>query len=61
MLEELGLGDMLSDLDEPDNSGHQDPSENMTYEDLRQQYDIDGQHTAVNKLRGACKQYKNEE
>lgn len=50
-LEDLGLGDMLSDSDEPEQSK---PEENMTYEDLREQFDIDGKHKAVNKLRGAC-------
>jgi hypothetical protein len=43
MLEELGLGDILNDLDDsPSKQEVNDPSENMTYEDLRKQYDIDG-------------------
>jgi len=47
MLEMLGLGDMLSDSDDEKKKNNekkeeQDPSWNMSYEDMRKQFDIDG-------------------
>ena len=64
MLEMLGLDDYLNDSDDDEKKKNeekkkeQDPSWNMTYEDMRKQFDIDGQHLHVNKLRGACKNFK---
>jgi hypothetical protein len=57
-LQGLGLGDMLEDSpqkSEPGNSGSK--MHNMTYEELRQQFNQDGVNSHVGKLRGACKQY----
>jgi hypothetical protein len=52
LLANLGLGDYLDENKQ--DSGEEDPSYNMTYEEMRKQYNMDGQTSAVNKLRGAC-------
>lgn len=34
---------------------------NMTFEDMRRQFDIDHKNSHVGRLRGACKEYKDVE
>ena len=57
-LADLGLGDMINDHIQENTKERKDSKENITFEDMRQQYDIDGQKSAVGRLRGACKTYK---
>lgn len=59
-LQGLGLGDMLQDSPQKELSGSASKMENMTFEELRQQFNQDGQNSHVGKLRGACKDYYNE-
>ena len=57
-LKSLGLTDLITPS-EP--TVEEDPKFNMTYEDLRKQFDIDGQQKHVNKLRKTCKDFKDVE
>ena len=66
MIEMLGLGEYLDDSDDErnkksDKKKEEDPSWNMSYEEMRQQFDIDGQQKHVNKLRKACSTFKDVE
>jgi hypothetical protein len=59
-LEDLGLTDIIKDLDKPAFNKNSTPTkqsdhENMTFEELRLKYDIDGNDTKASKLRGICK------
>lgn len=67
-LEGLGLGDLIEDMDKSDQEARDTPDskregdsaskmDNMTMDQLREQFNVDGQNTAVGKLRGICKQY----
>ena len=57
-LEGLGLGDMINESPQKEsNNGSGSKMENMTFEELREQFNQDGVNSHVGKLRGACKHY----
>lgn len=59
LLETLGLGDMITSKEEEKSPVKKDNDlSNMTFEDMRRQFDIDHMNSHVGRLRGACKDFK---
>ena len=59
-LQSMGLGDMIDDItnDEPEKKASEEmKEENMSIEQLRQQYDTSNTNKAPKKLRGLCQEY----
>jgi hypothetical protein len=56
-LQSMGLGDMIQEINEPEEKKEELKEENMSIDQLRKRYDTSNVKKAPKKLRGLCQEY----